>query len=354
MRQDFYRIACIAIAIASANLVQAQDGATQEPVFVQTEVISDGSDRVTRQFFGQVTALKTVDVSFQVGGYLETLDAREGAFVEAGTLLAELDLDPFERAVERAELALAQSNRDLERARELASRNVGSDVQAENALTARDLADVALREAQAALEDARITAPFAGIIADRIGTSFTNIEPGQPILRLHNMSETRVEFDIPERLLAQIGDPSEVTFEGHLKGFDTPIPLTFREYRAETSQIGQSYTISLAAELTEDQLLLPGRTITVRASVAGGGSGHPVPSSAIATRSDGQTVVVMLEGDGPVYTARDVAVDVTSINGAQFLVSGVPTGAEIIAVGAQLVADGDPVKRFVGLTVEGL
>lgn len=354
MKQGWMKAWAIAIACFVAVCQTAQAQSQDTPVFVQTEVVGAASQSVTRQFFGQVAALETVDLSFEVGGYIETLEAPEGASIEEGTVLARLDIAPFARAVERSRLALAQAERDLIRAQQLATRNVTSEVQAENLQTARDLADVALREAEAALADAAIIAPFKGIVADRLGTEFTTIQPGQPILRLHNMSETRVEFELPERLLAQIGDPSVVTFEGHLAGLSDPIPLAFREYRAETAQIGQSYTLSLAAELAADQLLLPGRTIRVHASIDRPTNGIIVPQTAITTRADGQTVVVALDGNGPIFTARHVPVSVASTNGAEFIVTGLPAETEIVTIGAHLVPDGAAVKRFVGLTVEGL
>ncbi|WP_299867298.1 efflux RND transporter periplasmic adaptor subunit [uncultured Hoeflea sp.] len=321
-------------------------------IFVQTMIVPSEEAMVSRQFFGQVAALETVNISFEVGGYLATLEAQEGTMVKAGTLLASLDLAPFERAVERAELELAQATRDFKRAQELASRNVSSEVRAQDTATARDLADVALREARDALADAQIRAPFDGMVADRLGTSFTTIEPGQPILRLHNMSETRVEFDLPERLLAHIGDPAGVAFTGIIAGHDGAIPLEFREFRAETGRVGQSYTISLAA--APGMSLLPGRTILVRASLPAAGEGISLPTTAILTASDGAQFVVEVAdaGDGPV--ARHVPVEVMSSNGTEFRVTGVAAASEIVAIGSHLIDDGQPVKRFTGLTVEGL
>ncbi|MGZ2259403.1 efflux RND transporter periplasmic adaptor subunit [Roseobacter sp. A03A-229] len=357
MTQAWCKFLVIAMAIAMPALAFGQQGtekaAGAEPVFVQTLVVPSSPQAVTRQFFGQVAALETVDISFEVGGYLSFLEAREGTQIEKGRLLARLDLAPFERAVERAELSLAQAERDLRRAETLAARNVSSEVQAENAETARDLADVALREAREALADAQITAPFDALIADRIGTAFTTIEPGQQILRLHNMSETRVEFNLPERLLSTIGDPAAVTFEGHLAGHESPIPLIFREFRAETGQVGQSYTISLAAAPSVDVPLLPGRTMIVRAALEQDADGVTLPATAITTRPDGQQVVIAVEPAGDGLVARAIPVDVSSTNGTDFLVSGLPPGTEVVVVGAHLIDPGQPLKRYRGLTVEG-
>ncbi|WP_172839345.1 efflux RND transporter periplasmic adaptor subunit [Tateyamaria omphalii] len=343
----------MAIALAAPTALAAEPVGDAAPIFVQTTMVPAATQTVSRTFFGQVAALDTVDISFEVGGYLQTLNAREGATVPRGAVLAELDNAPFERAVERAELNLQQAERDLERAKTLAARNVASAVRAENAETARDLADVALREARDALSDARITAPFDALIADRLGTPFTTIEPGSPILRLHNMAELRVEFDIPERLFGTIKDPTHVTFTGQINGPNDPIPLIFREFRAETGRIGQSYTVSLAADLPQGEILLPGRAITVRAEVERDLGGIVLPATAIATQPEGGHVVVALDQNETGLTARHVDVTVSSRNGTQFTVDGVQAGTEIVEVAAHMIEDGQPVKRFQGLTVEG-
>lgn len=323
------------------------------PVFVQTMIVPAPEQSLTRQFFGQVAALETVDISFEVGGYLTMLDAREGAMVARGDVLGQLDLGTFERAVERAELTLAQAERDVERTRALAARNVTSTVQAENAETARDLADVALREAREALADATITAPFDALVADRLATAFTNVEPGTPILRLHNMSETRVEFDLPERLLSAIGDPADVTFTGQYAGRAEGIPLTFREFRAETTGIGQSYTLSLAAAPVDDVRLLPGRTMTVAATLQQQSAGVVLPASAIVTQSEGRQTVAAVVARGETLVAEHIGVEVQSSNGTDFTVVGLEPGLEIVAIGAHLIADGAPIQRFTRLTQEG-
>ncbi|MEL6511185.1 MAG: efflux RND transporter periplasmic adaptor subunit [Pseudomonadota bacterium] len=347
----------VVFAILAPLFAFAQDADTAvtdaQPVFVQTMTVPSAEQSLTRQFFGQVAALETVDISFEVGGSLTRLEAREGAFVARGEVLGQLDLAPFERAVERAKLTLAQAERDLERAQKLAQRNVTSAVQAENAETARDLADVALREARDALEDATITAPFDALVADRLGTAFANIEPGTPVLRLHNMSETRVEFDLPERLLTQIGDPADVTFKGRYVGRDADIPLAFREFRAETTGIGQSYTVSLAAAPVEDLRLLPGRTMTVMATLKQPSAAVGLPASAIVTQPDGRQTVVAVIPQGDALIARHVPVEVQSANGTDFTSVGLEPGLEIVAIGAHLIADGDLLKRFTRLTQEG-
>lgn len=338
----------LALMLASAG-AGAQMAGEATPLYVQTMVVSEPEPKLTRQFFGRVAAVDTVSLAFEVGGRLDLLDAVEGRTIAKGTPIAALDQGMFERAVESAKLSLLQSERDLQRARTLVDRNIVSVVDAQNAQTARDLAEVALRDAQAALADARIVAPFDALIADRIASQDTIIEPGQPIVRLHDMSELRVEFDLPERLVRQVGDPDEVDFVALLPGDDQPIPLVFREFRVETGPVGQSYTQSLAVTGNTAPRLLPGQAIIVRASVQNPETSLALPPGAIATAPDGQTFVVIVETSGDTMVARHVAVDVTAPTGSALRAKGLPPGTEIVAVGAHAVTDGATLARYAGL-----
>lgn len=258
-------MASVAFAL-SPPLVVAQEGQALPLVLVRTVVVSEADATLARQFFGRVRARETVDLAFEVGGRLSALNAVEGVPVPAGALIAELDLDPFERALARAEVTLAQAERDLDRARQLAERNVASAVDAETAETARDLAALTLQDARAALEDERIEALFYGLIADRIVSNETIIELGQPVVRLHDTSELRVEIELPERLVCELTDLGSIGFSALLPGGEA-YPLTFGELRVETGSVGQSYTVSLAASDGQLPRLLPGQTVIVRAAV---------------------------------------------------------------------------------------
>ena len=48
----------------------------------------------------------------------------------------------------------------------------------------------------------------------RATSNSANVEVGQAIVRLHDMSEVRVEIDVPERLLQQIANTQQVWFSG--------------------------------------------------------------------------------------------------------------------------------------------
>ncbi|MDJ0640571.1 MAG: efflux RND transporter periplasmic adaptor subunit, partial [Paracoccaceae bacterium] len=184
----------------------------QEPVVRPVKVAKlEATDRIlTRQFFGTVTARQTVDLAFQVSGQIQSFPVLEGAAVAEGSLIAELDLEPFERALEQARVQKDQADRALARLNQLSSSTV-SQVAIDDAQSAADLAALAVRDAEYALENATLSAPFDGLVASRNYANFSTISAGTPVVRLHDISEWRVEIDVPEVLFRTAGENPDLT-----------------------------------------------------------------------------------------------------------------------------------------------
>lgn len=339
----------IRLAICMAALVMGQPAAAQTSPLpaVRTFVIEAPSATVSRQFFGQVRARETVDLSFDVGGTMTLLAPEEGQRVARGDVLAQLDLDPYVRAVERAELSLEMATREAARATTLAERQVGAASRAEDAATARDMADVSLRDARAALADATLRAPFDGLVAVRITPAFSAVSPGQPVLRVHDMSEVRVEIALPEQLFHQIGALEQIDFTADLPG-GGDAALRLVAFQPDTDRVGQSYRVTLAFVDAVD--VLPGASVKVRATIPAPSQGVQVPASALIAGNARDASVLVLVPQDDAFVLRRQIVTVIAGAGSRFSVEGLSAGSEIVAAGAHLLRDGQTVRRFTGLT----
>ncbi len=345
VRYTFWMVVLWLAAVCVALPAAAQ---TPSVVAVRTMVVDASDTTMTRQFFGQVRARETVDLSFDVGGTMVLLTPEEGERVSRDDLLASLDLDPFERAVERAELALAMARREAERTATLADRQVGAVARAEDAATSRDMAAVALRDARAALSDATLRAPFDGLVAVRLTPTFSAVSPGQPILRLHDLSELRVEFALPERMLQQVGTLDTAVFTAELPG-GREAALRVVAFQPDTDRVGQSYRVTLA--FVDDGVeLLPGASVTIRAAIPTSSRGLEVPASALLAGNDREAAVLALAPEGETLVLRRHLVTVVAGAGSGFTVEGLAAGTEIVTAGAHLLREGQIVRRFTGLT----
>lgn len=325
---------------------------TSEPPQVKTAVLGAAGNTVVRQFFGTVVARETVDLAFQVSGQVVDFPVLEGVPIGKGALIAQLDLEPFELALARAEAEKNQADRNLARYEQLEGGTV-SEAQVLDARTAAQLAAIAVTDAERALRLATLRAPFDALIAVRNVANFTTVQAGSPVVRLHDISEWRVEIEVPEVLFRQAGEDPDITLTLGFPGDSRRIPLETREFNAQTSGVGQTLTITLALVEDPGPGVLPGSSATVYAELRNAVSLPAVPPSAIITAPDGSTSVMVFEpsGEGDAGTVRATTVTITAGPNGQLLVTeGVAPGAEIVAAGASMLEDGQAVRRFTGFS----
>jgi membrane fusion protein, multidrug efflux system len=141
---------------------------------------------VTMDLVGQALGSQDVEIRARVEGYLEKMAFIEGSLVKKGQLLYEIDPKPLqaELANQKANLAtwqarLDKTNNDVKRLTPLAAQQAVSQMELDNAVSAKDAAVAQVEAQKAAVERVAldlgyttITAPVDGLI----GT--TKVKPG--------------------------------------------------------------------------------------------------------------------------------------------------------------------------------
>jgi len=309
--------------------------------------VVDGT--IKRRFFGRVTAKQTVELAFQVGGQIIEFPAIEGEPIAKGGLIARLDPEPFQLALDRARVAQEQANRTLDRLEQLQGAAV-SQVMVDDAKTQADLAAITVREAERSLRHAALAAPFPALVASRSVANHTSISAGMPVVRLHDMSDLRIVIDVPEVLFLTAGEDPDVELTAQFPAIDRTFAVALREFNAEASAIGQTFRITLGMPPPAEYTILPGSSVTVTAVLHSDEPQILIPSSAIVTASDGSAEVLVFEpSSGTEGVVRRTPIDITpTTEGAVRVLAGLNAGQEIVASGAVLLADGERVQRFTG------
>jgi membrane fusion protein, multidrug efflux system len=338
------RAGMLALLVAP-SLAWAQDTVRLVDLFE----VTGGDASVTRQFFGRVVATETVDLAFQVGGQIVEFPIVEGAFVERGALVAALDLELFQLTLEEAVLQREQAERNLRRLQQLQGTSV-AQISVDDAATTFNLSEIAVRRAERALSDARLVAPFDSLVATRLVANFSSVDPGEPIARLHNMSEVRIEIDAPEILFQQAGWNPDIDAWAEFFFVEDRFPLEVREFNAEAAAIGQTMTVTFGMPTPEGLPVVPGLSALVGVRF-NSEAGYPeIPASAIVAGNDGATTVMVFDPPGADEgTISQVAVDIRPTNtGSVQVIGGLAAGQEIVAAGAARLTPGERVRRFTG------
>ncbi|WOX06910.1 efflux RND transporter periplasmic adaptor subunit [Microbulbifer pacificus] len=321
----------------------ASEAERQWPVKVAT-VASNGNSGL-RHFAGQVKAVQALDMSFQVGGQLDTLPLKEGEVVQKGKIIAALDDRDYRRQVKEAQVRLELLQKTLERQRSLAERKIISVQALDETESNYNLAKVALENAEQRLAYATLRAPFDAIVTKRLVENHTNVQTGQGIVRLQDISEVRIQVSVSEKLLATV-DRSQVdaitaTFE-FLPGKE--FPLEYRELQAEANEVTQTYVVELGMPRPEQVQILPGMTARVNLKFNTAKSAMRIPLSAVQTAADGTAFVWVINDEQRV---NRTPVELGRTDGEQVQVtSGLEPAMNLVAAGGQHLYEGAQVRNY--------
>ncbi|MBR0671129.1 efflux RND transporter periplasmic adaptor subunit [Neoroseomonas soli] len=241
-------------------------------VIVQPVRVAPVVERV--ESVGTVRAREAVTITSKVAGIVEQIRFTEGERVEMGTTLVQLDAAALRAELDQARAMLDDARNQLVRARQL---QAGQTIAAQRLETLEALSrqsEGRVRQAEARLEELRVTAPFSGRVGLRQVSPGALIQPGTTITTLDDTARVRVEFSIPEVYLARIRVGSGVTarssaygtrrFQGTVAVIDTRIDPATRSIRVisefdnsdEALRPGLFLTVELVLEERERALLV--------------------------------------------------------------------------------------------------
>ncbi len=165
-------------------------------------------------YTAKIEAIASVNIRAQVGGYLKSINFKEGENVKKGDLLFVIDPRPYEAALASAEAELAEAKArvelaktNLERAKEL----YAADVVAKELLDTRNCemlssnavlasAEAKVRNAKLNLEYTSIRAPMSGKISEALVDIGNLIVADSTLLtRIVDDSSVQAYFELSER-----------------------------------------------------------------------------------------------------------------------------------------------------------
>jgi multidrug efflux system membrane fusion protein len=203
-------------ANAASPAVAAAPPAT--PVTVAT--IAPRRIGTWQDFSGRLEAVDRVDVRPRVAGAVQSVQFREGGLVKAGDLLVTIDPEPFKAAlaeaqgqVGSAEAKLAYAETELERGKNLLSRNTISQSDLAQRQSSQLEAVANLQSAKASLKVAELNLGYTEIrapIAGRVGkleVTVGNLVAGgsssTPLTTLVSADPIYANFDAGEELVTR-------------------------------------------------------------------------------------------------------------------------------------------------------
>ncbi len=167
---------------------------------------------------GVVEAIRTSTLAAQVSGRIVELQVNAGDRVTRGQVLARID--PREAAegvavsraqVARVEADLSNASANLERTRKLVAQNFVSKAALDKAQADFDAARAQLAASRASASQSAtlqghtvISAPFSGVVTERLVDLGEMAQPGRPLLSLFDPKDLRAVAYVPQEKLSAI------------------------------------------------------------------------------------------------------------------------------------------------------
>lgn len=320
---------------------------TQAPLVVQLSEVELVNVINEYEFPATVSAVKSVDIKFEVTGRLVFANLVEGSKVSKGQVLARIDPAPFKRQVAEAKIRFEDSIRDLKRVKEVFAKNVASQSALDNAKSQYALTELALANAEQDLSYCTIKAPFDGVVGARYIENNSYITAGTTLANLQDRSKLYFTFDVPERIMTANAGNRDINATAQIIGQEETIfDIHYVEHETTPNSITQTYGVTFATDGKPTNLFYPGARATVK--VNGNNSHHSalfVPINAlIGDKVEGFTVWRFDEDSGAVHPVK---VKIESLRGNYAVViSGIKAGDKVVSAAVNQMSDGLVVKEY--------
>ena len=336
-----------ALALAACGKEKTETESEKEDLpVVKTMKVNDQDVDQLSVYTASVEPEVINNISAQMANRIKAIYVDEGVKVGKGqklVLLDDVNTTQYELAVDNAKAALRNAQTNYDRAVELLKIGGGTQQSVDQMEVTLVNAKNAVAQAERTLANARentvLTSPISGVVTAR------NYDPGDmtgalPILTVAQINPVKVVINVNESQLASInkGMPVDLTFNTYGdEVFKGTVSLVMPTVDAASRTVGVEITLP-----NSDGRVLPG--MFGRATISHGSSSHVVvPDRAVVKQQgSGDHYVFVLNNDGTVsYNKVELG---QRIGTSYELISGVPSGSEVIVEGQNGLTDGKKVQ----------
>ncbi|UCH73589.1 MAG: efflux RND transporter periplasmic adaptor subunit [Rhodospirillales bacterium] len=284
---------------------------------------------------GQTEPSRQATLKAETSGRIVAIEAREGAAVKAGDVIARIEMDDRKARLEEARALLKQRQIEYEAARKLSSKGFQTQIRLAESQSQMESAKALLRRIELDIEHTTIRAPFDGVLQDRlveigdytgVGDPVAVIVDLDPILAVGQLSERESGFVRPDN-------------EGRARLVTGEVIEGRVSYVSAVGAAG-TRTFRVELELENGDARIPaGLTAEISLPIASVAA-HQLSPAALTLDDAGVVGVKTVDADNIV---RFHPVELVAGGADGMWISGLPREAAIITVGQEFVLPGQTV-----------
>lgn len=259
--------------LLSAALLLAGCGekkANQQPEAPRVKVASlkENTNKSSVYFPATANASIKSQLSFRVSGEIVKVNVKGGDQVKKGDVLAQLDPTDYQLDVDNAQARYKVINSQFQRSKPLVKKGLLAQSQFDELAAERGIALADLQLAKLRLSFTKLLAPFDGIISVVDVEQFENIQLGQPIINIQNLSNLDVLVQVPDRVYTNRPSLEKLSqFKAFVR---TPsrqeYPVSIKEFTTEPNPTTETFTVTFDMPMPKDELILDGMALQIRPS----------------------------------------------------------------------------------------
>lgn len=365
---SFFRYTMAAVVFAATGCQESSQsgagGPSQPPPQVGVVTLVRQSVTLTTELPGRTSPYRIADVRPQVNGVLQKRLFVEGADVQAGQQLYQIDPALYQAAYDSAQASLAHANAELASAKALEDRykalsgtNAVSKQDQDNAAASELQAQADVESGEAAVETAHINLVYTKVLSPITGRTGISVTEGALVTANQTASLVTVQqldpiyVDIPQSMVLLLRLRRELA-SGQIKSsgenqaqvtltledgssYDQPGQLQF----AETTVDASTGSVTLRAIFPNPQkLLLPGMFVTARLGEGVSEDAILVPQQGVTHNAQGEPTALVVTPDNKVEL-RVIKTD-RAIRDKWLVTDGLHVGDRVIVDGLQKAQPG--------------
>lgn len=344
----------IVITLYLSACESSEDASTKESVVRPVKLITVNMADATavNQFPAVIGANKLSELSLQVGGKLLEFPVRQAQQLKRGDLIAKLDQRDFLSSLASAKAQYENSEQEYQRAVRLSKEDAIARNVLEQRKTQLDVSKAQLEQAEKALADSELHAPFNGVVAQKSVENLQTVSAGEVLISLMSVDLFKATIDLPASFVARI--PKEKSENKNRQAFilldaapNQPIVAEFKEATLIADTTSQTYAVTFTFIPPNNLNVLPGMNAIIelhRNNATASNTRVAVPLAAVL--SDGSSNYVWVVDNEQMTVSKRIVVIEEGVGLTVVITSGLKTDDVIVGAGGDYLSEGMKIREW--------
>ena len=325
--------------------ISCADSTKQQPKVqsVKVDSVLANSENSVIQYPGRVKAAQDVNLAFRVSGTIQKILVKDGAYVRAGQLLAQMDPSDYQIQLDATEAKYKEVKAEAERVIALYNEGGTPANNYDKAVYGLQQITALYQHHKDELSYTKLYAPFNGYVQKHLFEAHETIGAGMPVLSMIGSGAPEVEINLPaaDYIHRESFASYSCTFDLY-PGKVYPLKLIGISPKANANQL---YNIRF--QLITDGLPMPSPGMNTMVSIFYDDSSYhlmQVPSGSLLHK-DGRDLVFVYSPQSQTVKHCEVTIVRPLSNGRSIVVSKqLKVGDLVVSAGVNFVEDGETVR----------